>query len=74
MAHEIIVIRIQWALSTQSMSMDGGHDIKMILEDGEQLLLEYLSPGWVEITLFLLNRPIPGEGQTLRLRLARRTL
>ena len=84
MVHENIVIRIQWAslyyrrdFSTQSMSADGGHDIKMVLEDGEQLSLEYLSPGWVEFILFLLNLPIPGEwveGQTLRLQLARRTL
>ena len=49
---------------------NGGHDIKIVLEDNEQLLLEYLSPGWVEFTLFLLNLPFPGgrvEGQTLRL-------
>ena len=84
MVQENIVIRIQWAslyfrraFSTQSMSADGEHGIKMVLEDGEQLLLEYLLPGWVEFTLFLMNLPIPGErveGQTLRLRLARRTL
>ena len=84
MMHENIVIRMQWAslfyrrvFSTQNLSVDGGYDIKIILEGGEQLFLEYLSPGWVEFTLFLLSLPIPGEGvegQTFRLRLARRTL
>ena len=77
MVHGNIVIRTQWAslnyrraFSTQSRSADGEHDIKMALEDGEKLLLEYLSPGWVEFTLFLLNLPIPGErveDQRLRL-------
>ena len=84
MVHENILIRLRWAslyyrraFSTQSLSVDGGYDVKMVLEDGEQFLLEYLSPGWVEFTLFLLSLPIPGdrvEGQTFRLRLARRTL
>ena len=63
--------------SVQNMSVDGGYDIRIFLEGGEQVLLEYLSPGWVEFTLFLLGLPIPGErveGQTFRLRLARRTL
>ena len=84
MMHENILIRMQWAslfyrrvFSTQNMSVDGGYDIRIILEGGEQFFLEYLSPGWVEFTLFLLSFPIPGEGvegQTFRLRLARRTL
>ena len=65
MMHENIVIRMQWAslyyrrvFSTKNMSVDGGHVIKRVLQDGEQLLLEYLSPGWVEFTLFLLSLPI----------------
>ena len=61
----------------QNMSVYGGHDIKIVLEEGEQLLLVYLLPGLVEFTLFLLSLPIPEErvdGQTFRLRLARRTL
>ena len=54
-----------------------GHDIKVVLEVGEHLLLEYLSPGLVEFTLFLPSLLIPRErfdGQTFRLQLARRTL
>ena len=32
----------------QSMSVDVGHDIKIVLENGEQFLLENLSPaGWL---------------------------
>ena len=38
-----------------------GYDVKMLLEDGQQFLLEYLSPGWVEFTFFLLSLPIPGD-------------
>ena len=59
------------------MSIDGGHDITLTMEGGEQLLLEYLSPGWVEFTLFLLGLTVPGDrvqGQTYRIRLARRDL
>ena len=82
--HEIIIIRIQWVylyyrrvVSTRNRSVDGGYDIRTILQGGEQLLLEYLSPGRVEFTLLLLSLPIPGkkvEGQTFRLQLARRTV
>ena len=60
-----------------NMSVYGGHDMKIVLEEGEQLLLEYLLPGCVEFTLLLLSLPIPDErveGETFRLRLARRTL
>ena len=82
--HENIIIRMRSAslyyrrvFSTQNLSVDGGYDIRILLEGGEQLLLEYLLPGWVEFTPFLLNFPVPGESvecQTIRLRLARRTL
>ena len=48
------------------MSVDGGYDIRILLEGGEQLFLEYLSPGWVEYTLFLLSLSIPGTGLNVR--------
>ena len=59
------------------MTIGGGHDITLSMEGGEQLSLEYLSPGWVEFTLFLSSLTIPGErveGQVYRIRLARREL
>ena len=43
-----------------------GHDIKIVLEDSEQLLLEYLSPVWVKFTPFLLSLPISGKGSRVR--------
>ena len=64
MVHENIIIRMLGAslyyrrvFSAQNMSVD---DIRILLEGGAQLLLEYLSPGWVGFTLFLLSLPIPG--------------
>ena len=84
MSWENIDIRMLWpstyyrrAFTTLSMSIDGGHDINIELENDEELLLEYLSPGWVEFTLFLLSLAVPGErveGQVYRIRLARREL
>ena len=65
------------AFTTLRMSIDSGHDIHPKLENDEQLLSEYSSPGWVEFTLFLLSLTIPGnklECQAYRIRLARREL
>ena len=84
MSWENIDIRLLWpftynrrAFTTLRMSIDGGHDIHLKLENDEQLLLEYVSPGWVEFTLFLLSLTNPGErveGQAYRIRLAQREL
>ena len=84
MSWENTDIRLSWSstyyrrlFSTLCMSIDSGHDIHLKLENDEQLSLESLSPGWVEFTLFLLSLSIPGErveGQTYRMRLARREL
>ena len=84
MSRENIDIRLLWpstnnrrAFTTLRMSIDGGHDVYLKLEKDEQLLLKYLSPGWVEFTLFLLSLTILGErveGQAYRIPLARREL
>ena len=84
MIHDNIAIRVTWdsifyrrEFATRFMTIDGGHDVQLLMESGEQLLLEYLSPGWVEFTVFLLSLTIPGErveGQVYRIRLARRGL
>ena len=49
MIRETIAIRVIWnsilfrrVFFVQSMTIDGGHDIKLLTEGGEQLLLEYL--------------------------------
>ena len=84
MSWENIDIRLLWpstyyrrAFTTLRMSIDGGQAVHFKLENDEQLLLECSSPGWVEITLFLLSLTIPGErveGQAYLIRLARREL
>ena len=59
------------------MFIDSEHDTRFVMERGEHLLLGYLLPGWLENTLFLLRFTIPVkrvEGQTYRIRLARRKL
>ena len=68
MMHENIVTRMQWAsfyyrrdFSTQNMSVDGGHDVKIVLEDGEQLLLEYLSPARISVACLF-----QGKGSRVR--------
>ena len=84
MIRENIAIRVAWnsiyyrrEFALRFMTIGGGHDITLSMEGGEQLSLEYLSPGWVEFTLFLSSLTIPGErveGQVYRIRLARREL
>ena len=68
MIRENIAIRVAWnsiyyrgEFALRFMTIGGGHDITLSMEGGEQLSLEYLSPGWVEFTLFLSSLTIPGE-------------